>query len=348
MVSGYVVGLNIASGHRRYRSMRGLIILLLSLSAVLTGCADESDRRRDPVEGPYPTVVSLSAVVANPERFDGQYIATEGVVATSYYDWHIFFDREDYDAYRTLNGASLSLFDTVEPHDERTLRRLEGRSVYLDGVFYDGVSGHMGMQRGLIVVRSITEAPVRRELDGMYEFSPVPWPLPWLYIIAALTGLALAVAIARRLRSGGGRTQTVLSRALAFAISAFTVVEVWAAAHLLLESFYLERWVIYAGLALASGVVGLVLMWVFYRRRLAVLMLLMVGLQLAAPIAREVYRIDTWESQLRYPFYAQTSHLDWRRAQWPAARAPELTPREELGEAPLPRPVFAAPEAPPD
>lgn len=328
--------------------MRGLIILLLSLSAVLTGCAEEADRRRDPVGGPYPTRVSLSAIIANPERFDGQYIATEGVVATAYYDWHIYFDREDYDAYRTLNGAALNLFERGEPYDEETLRRLEGRSVHIDGVFYDGVSGHMGDQRGLIVVRSITEAPVRRQLDWMYEFSPGFWPIPWLYLMAALSGLALAVAVVSRLRPDVDRRQTALSRALVFAVSVFTAAEVWAAAHLLVESFYPARWVIYAGFAVAGGVVGLVLMWLFYRWKRTSLMLLMVGLQLAAPIARELYRIDTWASQLRYPFYVQTTDVEWRRAQWPAEDPPERTAREEMGETPLPRPVFTAPEAPTD
>ena len=77
-------------------------------------------------------------------------------------------------------------------------------------------------------------------------------------------------------------------------------------------------------------------------------MLLMVGLQLAVPIARELYRIDTWASQLRYPFYVQTTDVEWRRARWPVESVPEFVDREEVGETPLPRPVFTAPETPAD
>lgn len=315
--------------------MRFLALIVVAvLSGLLAGC-EERPRPVYSPEHPVPITVPLSAVIADPERYDGELIRTDGVLATGAYDWQLYVTRQDYEGFMSLNGVALDVYGQGSDLDP-AFERLEGSAVSIVGVFSDGVSGHMSLDRGLLVVKSVREIPSRRQLTMLHELT-VPWEgVPWLWIMAVLIG-STAAAWSLRGRLWRGVLERRATLALAVAMSLFTVTEVKLAIDVLPSGLPdpPEAMPIYAFI-LAAGVIGLVLMWRSWRRSSAALMVAMMALQLAGPIVRELLRTDTWPSQLVFPFAPDVARGDWERPDWPPDPMPEAMPRSEMGEPELP------------
>ncbi|WP_296819338.1 hypothetical protein [Brevundimonas sp.] len=321
--------------------MRFAPVLLLLLCWLCTGCAQERPWR-EPPGPPDPERVSLAAIQANPAAFHGQFVETQGVIATEYHDRQLFMSREDYDGYMDLNGPSLAI---DAPPDDPELRPFEGEAVEVTGIFFDGASGHLGGQRGLIVVKSIRELPSRSQLDFFRQRYIPPFLAPWLVLIGvaalAVGLLATRLLAVRNVHPSGG-----FRRALFFVgvmITGIALVECWAVSGLLDLGFRPPMPLLVSALGTfglgMAGVLGL--WWTLWRGRY-VFCLSFMALALATPIAREVSRFDTWRYQVVYPFSPQGWDVTWEADTWPPDPMPEPLDLEEAG---YPRSVLSRPPA---
>lgn len=316
--------------------MRLLALILIALTAGMLAACDPP--RRPPVafdpDREVPISIALSALIADPERYDGQYVSTQGVIATGFYDWHLYLSHEDYDGFVNLNGAALDVYAAFEG-PAPALERMEGEAVLLTGVFYDGVSGHLGMERGLIVVEAVQELHSRQQLNPYYERPIIRFPLPWLLFIGFL---AVAVALAVLSRPVPERRRAwAFTTGLACLLSIFSIVEANEASFILQYGWRLTLLdLAVIGLTVVLAVAGAWLMWAFWRQRRVTLMLAMMAIQLLGPLVREFRRLETWPSQLVYPFRPEAALGRWERRDWPSASPPPVSTRSEMGEPELP------------
>jgi hypothetical protein len=75
-----------------------------------------------------------------------------------------------------------------------------------------------------------------------------------------------------------------------------------------------DLWFVFSLVECLAGLGGLALMGFAHAKQRRTLCALAIVLQLAAPGARELMRMDTWQSQMTYPFHPRVVTEGWSRA----------------------------------
>lgn len=92
--------------------------------------------------------VSMAELLANPEKFHGKHISTEGVWQYEFEDHNLYFNEES----RTdmINNLSIWLEIPNEIHNQyyEQLVKTNGRYVSISGIFNAEENGHYGMSQG--------------------------------------------------------------------------------------------------------------------------------------------------------------------------------------------------------
>jgi len=123
-----------------------LVVLFLAVCVMAAGCGGRSyGKPSQDAEG-----VSLVALIANPDVYDGKHIRVVGIVHVGFECDALYFSSEDYKMGITKNAVYLELTQMPidVPYDE--LKKLNGRYVVIEGVFDSKEKGHMGLYSGTI------------------------------------------------------------------------------------------------------------------------------------------------------------------------------------------------------
>ena len=105
---------------------------------------DTRTRGRRSTNNGEPKGISLVALLATPERFDGRTVRLQAVMRNEF-EWHaLFLHQEDYE--RQLSGNSVNLHLTKEQQDR--FKQFNGRYVTLEGM----VVAHDHYPNGKVIV----------------------------------------------------------------------------------------------------------------------------------------------------------------------------------------------------
>ena len=99
-----------------------------------------------PVVAQQPTNVTLVQLIANPEKYDKQLIRVIGFLRLEFEGNVLYLHREDYE--NAILGDGIWVDVTPEIHKQSNT--LDKQYVLLEGVFFSGDHGHMGMWSGAI------------------------------------------------------------------------------------------------------------------------------------------------------------------------------------------------------
>jgi hypothetical protein len=100
-------------------------------------------------------LTSAIALIANPEKYDGKVVETEGYVTLGYEDTAVFVTKADKDAWLTANAIFLDLSEV----ERAKFKKLEGNYCFVIGVFRNR-HGHEDLFPG--------------ELDNIQSIRPLP------------------------------------------------------------------------------------------------------------------------------------------------------------------------------
>ena len=297
--------------------MKAWLLILLSLVAFAASSA--SARSEDPRDDRVPLV----ALLANPALYDGRHVETFGYLNLELEGDALYVSKNDFEAFATQNAI---WFDG--PKQDVRARRLLGRHyVEASGVFR---AVRRGSWFGMLTVDDVQVAPSRRQLSYLYDLNLSPIPLPWppvlgllLLATALVYGGHLIRQIAKRESPPRPREpahailgQPVPWLLLVLVISLLTTLRVMGAAQVVQGTPGLDRsdiWFIFSVAECLAGACGLAAMWAAHMTRRRTLCALAIVLQLVVPGARELMRMDTWESQVTYPFRAHAQSESWSR-----------------------------------
>lgn len=273
-------------------------IWLLILVAVLQlAAAPVATPQSEPVHH-----ISMAALLANPERFDGQLVEVTGFLNLEFEGDSLYLGKADHEAFILKNAVWI---DGPSLDEDRRIRdALSHHYASVAGRFDAGSHGHLGQYIGTVEASSIYRTATRRDLLLMTRYDPytvhlpvdvdIPWP-------AILTGLYLAIlgagmAVLRNMRRSGLGSMTA-PWALPFAIGfgLFSLIRIIGAASALwLDARYRVAgdFTLLHASELAIGLVGLAAMMAFWRRRSWLPVLAACMVQLAVPTIIEAVRFD--------------------------------------------------------
>jgi hypothetical protein len=97
------------------------------------------------VSAERPTHVSMVALLANPEKFDGHFVRVDGFLRIEFEGHALYFHKEDYDRQLTKNSLWLGISKSGEEYAEFNLHY-----VAVEGVFRANNYGHMNAFGGAI------------------------------------------------------------------------------------------------------------------------------------------------------------------------------------------------------
>lgn len=304
--------------------MRRLPILLL-LTLMHVGVA-RADVFPSP---PAPLRVPMAAVLANPERYDGQVVEVSGFLNLEFEGDALYQGRADFDAMLTGNALWVDGPKFQEPAARRALRR---HFVSVTGRFNAGRHGHGGLFAGQLDDVSMAQVQLsRRQVEAsMFHFyKPLPWPLAIIVLLPADLLLAAMLAIRHR-RSPGrpGAAWTVAAFALAATTAAFTLLRLsdlpWTFDGMMEAGFPAARiWpqILECGV----GVVALLASLIFALRRNLQLCLLFAAAQLIIPAVIEARGFLIFEAPPSI-YSAEEHSYEWRRPDPPIAVRPSGDP----------------------
>jgi hypothetical protein len=271
--------------------------------------------------------VPLVAIIANPSLYDGRHVETSGYLNLELEGDALYVGKDDFDAFQTQNGVWFS----VPGMDRNARRSLARHYVHASGTFHADPKGAYSAYRGTLSVEGVEIAPSRRQLSYLYDLNLSPIPLPWPPILG-LVLLATALVYASHLiRPIAKREDTSRRREPAHAIlgqpipwmflvlvvSPLTALRVMGATQVVLGAPHLDRsdiWFVFSIAECLAGVCGLTIMWAAHVTRRRTLCALAVVLQLVVPGARELTRMETWQTQMTYPFRPHAKFESWSRA----------------------------------
>ena len=297
--------------------MKAWLLILLSLVALVASpaVAQSEDSRDDRVP--------LVALLANPALYDGRHVETFGYLNLVIEGDALYVGKDDFEAYATQNAI---WFDGPK-QDVRARRVLDRHYVEASGVFH---AVRRGAWYGVLTADEIQIAPSRRQLSYLYELNLSPIPLPWPPILGLLflaTVLIYGGHLIHRITTRGNppprhdRAHAILGQPapwlfLVLITSLLTILRVIGAAEIVRGAPYLDRsdiWFVFCVAECLAGVCGLAAMWAAHMTRRRALCVLAIALQLVVPCARELMRMDTWKSQMTYPFRAHAESEGWSR-----------------------------------
>jgi hypothetical protein len=148
-----------------------------------------------------PTEVSLIAVIANPERFDGRTLRLTGLLNLTGETNALYINKADLHAGLRRNAAYLDI--TLLPFGPS--RRLSGHYVDATGVFNARSNGRYGLYTGVLKVSRLERHTTNDEFDRqtILEFLISEF-WGWAALAPILAGLVLgALWVRRRARRGG-------------------------------------------------------------------------------------------------------------------------------------------------
>jgi len=114
--------------------MRMLIATLLFL-AIGTAVVSSSD---------HPIIVSIIALIGNPEKFDGKRIIVVGFLSLEFESDILYLSREDSERGIPKNGLWVERTKQMI----RNIEQLDGRYVVIEGIFSSERKGHMSITSG--------------------------------------------------------------------------------------------------------------------------------------------------------------------------------------------------------
>ncbi|KQY29635.1 hypothetical protein ASD38_09880 [Caulobacter sp. Root487D2Y] len=270
--------------------------------------------------------VPLVAIIANPSLYDGRHVETSGYLNLELEGDALYVGKDDFDAFQTQNGVWFSV-----PRMDRSARRSLARHyVHASGTFHADPKGAYGAYRGTLSVEGVEIAATRRQLSFLYEQSLSPIPLPWPPVIGLLVGLTAFVygghiirrALTRRdgegprLSAHAFRGQSRAWLLLVCLVSLFMALRLIGSAQIVSmpRVFGLfDIWFAFSVVECVVGACGLAAMWAAHATRRRTLCVIAIVLQLIAPGARELMRMDTWQSQMTYPFVPHAKVYTWLR-----------------------------------
>ena len=297
--------------------MKAWLLILLSLIALAASPAGAQS------ENPRDDRVPLVALLANPALYDGRYVETFGYLNLELEGDALYVGKDDFDAYATQNAI---WFDGPK-RDVRARRVLDRHYVEASGVFH---AVRRGSWYGVLTADEVQIAPSRRQLSYLYELNLSPIPLPWPPILGLLllaTALIYGGHLIHRITTRESRPRqrdrahAILGQPapwlfLVLIMSLFSMLRVIGAAQIVRGAPYLDRsdiWFVFSVAECLAGVCGLVAMWTAHMTRRRALCALAIVLQLVVPGARELMRMDTWQSQMTYPFRTHAKSEGWSR-----------------------------------
>lgn len=265
----------------------------------------------------------LSAILADPGRYHGKTIRTSGYLILEYEGDTLWFSKTDSDQFISENRLWI---DGPEWEEAKARRRLNGQYVTIEGVFRADSKGHLGASNGTIVAKEIDAQRSRRKLSLLYDGPVYLVTAPWPPIIAGLLLLAGIFAVGRRRRptATGGITSPGAWIALAGVMTVFSAVRVRGSGEQAYWALQAGMYEIWTWFSFAEAVVGLfaaIGMWWALKSGRRTVLLIFVLLQLAVPAARELARVDTWRSQMTYPFVPAPLDRHWEHPGWPPSEA---------------------------
>ena len=92
-----------------------------------------------------PAYVSMVALLANPEKFDGHFVRVDGFLRVEFEGHALYFHKEDYDLGLTKNSLWLEISRSGEEYTELNLHY-----VAVEGVFRANNFGHKDSFGGAI------------------------------------------------------------------------------------------------------------------------------------------------------------------------------------------------------
>jgi hypothetical protein len=293
--------------------------LLVLLSFVVSAASPAGAQSQDPRDDRVPLV----ALLANPALYDGRHVETFGYLNLVLEGDALYASKNDFEAYATQNGI---WFDGPK-QDVRARRVLDRHYVEASGVFH---AVRRGSWYGVLTADEVQIAPSRRQLSYLYELNLSPIPLPWPPILGLLLLATTLIYGGHLIHRIMARESTPQQRGFAHAIlgqpapwlflvlitTLLIVLRVIGTAEVVRGAPYLDRsdiWFVFGVAECLAGVCGLAAMWAAHVTRRRTLCALAIVLQLIVPGTRELMRMDTWESQMTYPFRTHSVSESWSR-----------------------------------
>lgn len=297
--------------------MKAWLLIFLSLAALTASPVNAQS------EAPHDDRVPLVALLANPTLYDGRHVETFGYLNLELEGNALYTGKDDFEAFATQNAI---WFD-APMGDIRTRRAFDRHYVEASGVFH---AVRRGAWYGVLTTDEVHIAPSRRQLSYLYDLSLSPIPLPWPLLLGLLllaTPLVYGGHLIHRIAKGEDAsrqhepTHAILGQPAAWmllvlASSLLTTLRVIGAAQIVQGTPRLDTssiWFVFSVAECLAGVGGLTAMWMAHVTRRRTLCALAIVLQLVVPSARELMRMDTWQSQMTYPFHTYAKVESWSR-----------------------------------
>lgn len=199
------------------------IILILLIAMTQIGAAPA------PVVAPreQPVAVPLVALLANPDRFDGELVTVEGFLNLEYEGDALYLSQSDFDAMLFRNAVWV---DGPKFEEPRARRILSGRHVALTGRFDADMHGHFGMFAGGLAASEIRVLLSRDQIRATMipVYGELPWPLLILILLPSSLLLSIALAVrGRRTSANPGPILTACVLLVAGAVGVFSICRLW-------------------------------------------------------------------------------------------------------------------------
>ena len=123
-------------------------------------------------QAPDPIDVSLIEVIANPQRFNGQYMRVEGYIHCKFEDYVLYLSKDDGDFLIGKNGVWIEFSPSVvmqpstgRQRKKRSVTDFDCRYVLVEGIFDMQEHGHLGANSGTL--KNVTRIlELERSFDG--------------------------------------------------------------------------------------------------------------------------------------------------------------------------------------
>lgn len=288
--------------------MRRLFFLLLLAFTQIAAASPVA-----PSQTPFAPV-PLVAVLANPERFDGQIVSVEGYLNLEFEGDALYLSRSDFE-----NGLSGNAVWVDGPKFEEPEAReaLTGRFVSLTGRYVAGRRGHMGRFSGSFEDVSTIETFHSRQqsLHWMFRLrANLPWPL----MIGVLSAATLTMIAGLTLLGRSRRRPAIVTWSAVIVVgatAAFSILRLWEAPMVIHRLIRIDAaelaWPL--ALELAVGIIALIATAIFAWRRALFACVLLAAVQLIVPAAIEIRAFQIFDVPLSIRS-AQPHDVFWERS----------------------------------
>jgi hypothetical protein len=137
--------------------------------------------------------VSMIAIIANPERFDGKRVRVDGFLILEFEGNALYLDKDAHEGGLTKNAVWI---DAPAWADTRAQKRLTGRYAHVEGTFNPRHHGHLGLWSGALedvhlIQPTFTTTDFRREKfensDAVLRQAMVPGLIVFFSLLIAFS-----------------------------------------------------------------------------------------------------------------------------------------------------------------